>query len=344
MIPPLDPKRLELVQARQNQLLKIPGSLGLLEDVGNRIGALQGTDHPSLGKGAVVVCCGDHGVVAESVAAFPDSITRIQALNFLEGGAAINQIALTSAADLWVVDAGIKGEILPTHPRLLGSRVRSGTGNIAREPAMTRAQAQEAIDLGRKAARRALDAGAQVLAAGDMGIGNTTPASALTAAWLGLDPDLVTGRGSGLDEPARSRKAGIVALSLARARQTLGPLQDADPVDVLAHLGGLEIAAIAGVYLEGANRGVPLVCDGFPVTSGALAAARIDPGVKTFLFAGHLSEEPGHAWQLRDLGLEPVFKLGFRLGEGTGAVLAFPVLRSACQILSGMKTFADVGM
>lgn len=344
MIPKLDPAHLLAAQTRQNQLLKIPGSLGTLEEIGNRIGAMQRTDRPILGRGAVVVCCGDHGVTAESVAPFPDSITRIQAVNFLEGGAAINQIALSCQADLWVVDAGVKGEELGTHPRLVGPRVRQGTGNIAREPAMTRLEAQAAIDLGRKAARRAIDAGAEVLAAGDMGIGNTTPSSALTAALLGLEPELVTGRGSGVDDDGRARKIKSVESAVARARQVLGNLQKADPIDVLAQIGGLEIAAIAGVYLEGALRGVPLVCDGFPVTSGALVASRIDPGLREYLFAGHQSVEPGHAWQLRDLGADPIFRLGLRLGEGTGAVLAFPVLRASCQILAGMKTFADVGM
>jgi nicotinate-nucleotide--dimethylbenzimidazole phosphoribosyltransferase len=344
MIPRLDPAKLSAAQARQNSLLKIPGSLGALEEIGNRVGAMQRTDHPSLNRGAVIVCCADHGVTAESVAAFPDAITRIQALNFLEGGAAINQIALASQADVWVVDAGVKGEEIPTHPRLVGPRVRQGSGNIAREAAMTREQAQAAIDLGRKAARRAIDAGAQMLAAGDMGIGNTTPSSALTAALLNLDPDLVTGRGSGIDDEMRQRKIRSVESSVARARQELGDLQKADPIDVLAQVGGLELAAIAGVYLEGALRGVPLVCDGFPVTSGVLVASRIDPGVKDYLFAGHQSVEPGHAWQLRELGLDPIFRLGLRLGEGTGAVLAFPVLRAACQILAGMKTFADIGM
>jgi len=209
---------------------------------------------------------------------------------------------------------------------------------------MTRAQAQAAVDLGRKAARRALDAGAQILAAGDMGIGNTTPASALTSAYLGVDPSEVTGRGSGRDDEQMAGKLAVVRMALDRARAVLGPLDQADPLDVLAHLGGLEIAAIAGVYLEGATRTIPLVCDGFPVTSGVLAASRLDPAIRPYLFAGHQSQEPGHAHQLRDLGLEPVFKLGLRLGEGTGAVLAFPVMRAACQILSGMKTFADVGM
>lgn len=344
MIPQIDPVHAQAAVARQNQLLKIPGSLGMLEEIGNRIAAIQRTDRPSLGKGAVVVCCADHGVVAESVAAFPDAITRIQALNFLEGGAAINQIALTGGADVWVVDAGVKGEAIPAHPRLVGPRVRPSTGNIAREPAMNRQEAQQAIELGREAARRAIDAGAQVLAAGDMGIGNTTPSSALTAAFLGLDADLVTGRGSGMDDQGRSRKAKVVEAAVARARMLLGDLSQADPMDVLAQLGGLELAAIAGVYLEGAARGIPLVCDGFPVTSGVLVASRLEPGVKEYLFAGHQSMEPGHAWQLRDLGLEPIFRLGLRLGEGTGAALAFPVLRAACQILAGMKTFADIGM
>lgn len=344
MIPALENHRIEAAQARQNQLLKIPGSLGALEEIGNRIAAMQGTDRPMLGKGAVVVCCGDHGVTAESVAAFPDAITRIQALNFLEGGAAINQIALASQAEVWVVDAGVKGEEIQSHPRLVGPRVRQGTGNIARAMAMSREEALAAIELGRKAARRAIDAGAQVLAAGDMGIANTTPASALTMAFLGLEAELVTGRGSGIDDAARARKVHAVESAVARARQSLGDLGAADPVDVLAHVGGLELAAIAGVYLEGARKGIPCVCDGFPVTSGVLVASRIDPRVKDYLFAGHQSMEPGHAWQLRDLGLEPIFKLGMRLGEGTGAVLAFPVLRAACQILAGMKTFADIGM
>ncbi|HQF54128.1 MAG TPA: nicotinate-nucleotide--dimethylbenzimidazole phosphoribosyltransferase [Fibrobacteria bacterium] len=344
MIDRIAPERFEAVRARQDQLLKIKGSLGDLEEIGNRIGAIQRTDRPSLGRGAVVVCCGDHGVTAEGVAPNPDSITRIQVFNFLEGGAAINQIAATSDAEVWVVNAGVKGGEIPPHPRLVGPCVREGAGNIAREPAMTREQALAAIELGRTGARKAVESGAEILAAGDMGIGNTTPSAALTSALLKLDAELVTGRGAGVDDPARARKVKVVESSVARARQVLGDLQKVDPVDVLAQIGSLEIAAIAGVYLEGAKLGVPLVADGFPVTTGVMVAVRIDPGVKDYLFAGHQSMEPGHAWQLRDLGLEPIFRLGLRLGEGTGAVLAFPVLRASCQILAGMKTFADIGM
>lgn len=340
----IDPTAYDRASQRQRGLLKIPGSLGHLEEFGNRLGAIQGTDRPSLGRGAVVVCCGDHGVVVENVAPFPPGITRMQAVNFLQGGAAINQIARASDADVWVVDAGCDGEPLEPHERLVGPRVAPGSANLAREAAMTRAQVVAAIELGREGARRAIEGGATVLAAGDMGIGNTTPAACLTAAWLGLEPSLVTGRGSGLDDAGRAHKISIVERAVARARLELGDLRKADPLDVLAHLGGLEIAAIAGVYLEGAARGIPLVADGFPVTSGVLAAVRLDPAVGAYLFAGHQSVEPGHAWQLRSLNLEPIFKLEMRLGEGTGAVLAFPVLRAAAQVLSGMITFQDVGL
>ncbi|MCB9496002.1 MAG: nicotinate-nucleotide--dimethylbenzimidazole phosphoribosyltransferase [Fibrobacteria bacterium] len=339
-----DPPRLELPQQRQRNLLKIPGSLGKLEDIGCRLGAIQRTDRPVLGKAAVVVCCGDHGVVAEGVAAFPPGITRMQALNFLEGGAAVNQIALASDAEVWVVDAGCSGGPLDPRDRLVGPRVRPGAGNIAVEPAMSREEALQAIELGREAVRRAVKAGATMLAAGDMGIGNTTPAACLTAAFLGRSADQVTGRGSGMDDLGLARKTTVVACSLSRVTAVLGDLTRADPVDVLSQVGSLEIAAIAGVYLEGARLGLPLVADGFPVTSGILAAVRMDPSVGDHLFAGHQSMEPGHALQLQDLGLEPIFRLEMRLGEGTGAVLAFPVLRAAAQVLAGMVTFADVGL
>lgn len=343
-IRPVSPEALETARARQRNLLKIPGSMGALEEIGCRVGAIQGTDKPSLGRGAVVVCCGDHGVTAEGVAPNDPSITRIQALGFLQGFPTVNQIAAASDADVWVVDAGVAGEPLPPHERMIGPRVRAGAGNILVEPAMTREQTLRAIELGREGARKAIEAGATILCAGDMGIGNTTPSAALTAAWLGLDADLVTGRGAGLDEEKRRHKASIVERSVARARMVLGDLKQADPIDVLAHLGGPDFAAMAGVHLEGAAHRIPLVADGFPVTTGVLAAVRIDPAVKDFLFAGHQSVEPGHAWQLKELGLEPIFRLGMRLGEGTGAVLSFPVLRASVRILSGMITFQDIGM
>lgn len=343
-IRPIDADVLQAARTRQHNLLKIPGSMGALEEMGCRLAAIQGTDHPVLGRGAVVVCCGDHGVVAESVAPNDPAITRIQTLGFLQGFPTINQIAKTSDADVWVVDAAVGGEPLPPHPRMIGPRVKPAAGNILVEPAMSIDETLQAIEMGRDAARRAIDAGATVLCAGDMGIGNTTPSAALTAAWLNLDANLVTGRGAGLDDAGRMHKASIVERAIARARLVLGDLTQANPLDVLAHLGGPDIAAMAGVYLQGAASRIPLVTDGFPVTTGVLAAVRMEPNVKDFLFAGHLSQEPGHAWQLKELGLEPIFRLAMRLGEGTGAVLAFPVLRAAAQILTGMSTFQDIGM
>jgi nicotinate-nucleotide--dimethylbenzimidazole phosphoribosyltransferase len=177
-----------------------------------------------------------------------------------------------------------------------------------------------------------------------MGIGNTTPAAALTAAYLGVAPEIATGRGSGLDDQGYARKVGVVAAALGRARSVLGDLAQADPIDVLAHLGSPCIAAMAGVYLQGAQQGVVLVADGFPVTSGILAAFRIEPAVADYLFGGHESAEPGHALQLKELGIEPFFRIGLRLGEGTGAVLAFGPLRTAAQVLAGMTTFDEAGI
>ncbi len=340
-IKPISASAWEAVNARQRDLLKIPGSLGLLEPLGNKLGAIQGTDRPKLGKGAVVVCAGDHGVLSEGVSSYDPSITRVQTLNFLEGSSSINQICAVTDADVWAVDAGIDGEPLPEHPRLVGPRVRNGAGNIAREPAMTRSETLAAIELGREGARRAVKAGATVLAGGDMGIGNTTPAAALTCAFLGISPEVATGRGSGLSDEGLTRKRAVVTLALERARAALGDLAAADPIDVLAQLGGCEIAAIAGVYLEGAALGLPVVADGFPVTSGVLAAVRMEPALKNYLFGSHQSVEPGHACQLKELGIEPVFRIGMRLGEGTGAALTFPVLRAAAQLLSGMHTFSE---
>lgn len=263
--------------------------------------------------------------------------------NFLRGGAAINQIARTAQAEVWVLDVGVRSE-LEEHPRLIRAKVRPGTGNIAHGEAMTKTQAEEAIGAGLEAARRAIREGATLLAAGDMGIGNTTAAAALTAAWLGLPAEAVTGRGTGVDEARYHHKVGVVKQALRRAEQRLGDLAQADPLAVLAELGGLEIAAIAGVFLAGAEAGLPIVTDGFPVTAGALAAVRLAPRVRGYLFAGHRSAEPGHHRQLEALGLKPVLELGLRLGEGTGAVLSFPILRAAAGVLAGMATFEEAGV
>jgi nicotinate-nucleotide--dimethylbenzimidazole phosphoribosyltransferase len=209
---------------------------------------------------------------------------------------------------------------------------------------MTLSEARRAIRVGAETAREAIAGGATLLAAGDMGIGNTTAAAALTAALLGLEAEAVTGRGTGVDDARYKHKLEVVRAALSRAQAHLGELKEADPLALLAELGGLEIAAIAGVFLAGAEAGLPLVTDGFPVTAGALLACRIEPGVRDYLFAGHRSVEPGHTRQLEALGLRPILELDLRLGEGTGAVLSFPVLRAAAAVMAGMATFAQAGV
>lgn len=343
-VPNVDREVLERAQARQNRLTKPPRSLGRLEALGVRLAAIQRSERPRLGPGAVVVAAADHGVTAEGVSAYPAEVTPQMVLNFLAGGAAVNQIARTAEAEVYVLDVGVNGPEFPAHERLIPARVRAGTGNIAREPAMRPAEATAALQAGENAARRAVSEGATVLAAGDMGIGNTTAAAALTAALLGLPASEVTGRGTGVDDATYARKLAVVERALARAAAELGDLAKADPLDVAAQLGGLEIVAAAGVFLAGAAAGLPVVTDGFPVTAGALLAVRLEPNLKDYLFAGHRSVEPGHARQLEALGLEPMLDLELRLGEGTGAVLAFPVLRAAAAVLAGMATFDEAGV
>lgn len=337
-IQPIAQEWLAQARAHQDQLTKPPGSLGYLEELGVRLAAIQQTLRPTLGKGAVIVCAADHGVTAEGVSAYPSEVTAQMLLNFRAGGAAINQIARAADAQVYVLDVGINSPVPSPE------RVRSGTGNIAQGAAMTRAEAEQAIQVGAEAARRAIAEGATILAAGDMGIGNTTTAAALTAALLGLEAEAVTGRGTGVDEARYQKKVQVVANALRRAQARLGELAQADPLEVLTELGGLEIAAIAGVFLAGAEAGLPLVCDGFPVTAGALLACRIEPNVREYLFAGHRSVEPGHTRQLEALGLRPILELDMRLGEGTGAVLSFPILRAAASVMAGMATFAQAGV
>lgn len=318
------------------RLTKPPRSLGYLEEVALRLAAIQGRVKPELGPGAVVVAAADHGVVAEGVSAYPQEVTRAMVLNFLHGGAAINQFAQVADCRVYVLDVGVKGD-LPDHPRLLKAKVRPGTGNLAKEPAMTREEAERALLAGREAARWAIAEGATLLAAGDMGIGNTTAAAALTAALLGLSPEAVVGRGTGVGEEGLKRKREAVAKALARLRPGL------DPLALAAEVGGLELVAIAGVYLEGYQAGLPLVLDGFPVSAGALLAWRLEPALGENLFAGHLSREPGHRFILEALGLRPLLDLDLALGEGTGAVLAMPLLRAAARILH-MATFEEAGV
>ena len=323
---------------RQATLTKPRGALGRLEEISVWLAGVYGTEKPVVNGKAVIVCAGDHGVTAEGVSAYPSSVTPAMVLNFLSGGAAVNAIAATVASVVTVLDAGVNAD-LPAHPNLISSKVRRGTGNIATEPAMTRFEVVQAILAGANAARVVVQNGVNLLAVGEMGIGNTTPSAAITALITGLSPRAVTGRGTGVQDDALEHKIHVVERCLERARRS--GLGAHDGLGILEHLGGLEIAAMVGVMLEGARSRVPVIVDGFIAGAAALVATTLEPKVRAFLTASHVSQEPGHRVQLEHLGFEPLFNLDLRLGEGTGALLAMPIIEAAARTLSDMATFAE---
>jgi nicotinate-nucleotide--dimethylbenzimidazole phosphoribosyltransferase len=324
---------------RQAQLTKPTGALGRLEELSVWLAGIFGTEKPKISQKAVIVCAGDHGVTLEGVSTYPSEVTPAMVMNFLHGGAAVNVIAGVVDARVFVLDVGVNAD-LPEHPQLISKKIRRGTGNIARESAMTRDEATRAILAGADAAARAIRDGANLLAAGDMGIGNTTPSAALTAWFTGLEPRTVTGRGTGADDAMLEKKIRAIELTLDRLRK----LEPKDALEVLAEIGGLEIAAMAGVMLECAALRIPVVIDGFIGGAAALVVAQLEPKSVAFMTASHVSQEPGHIAQLRYLKLEPLFDYGLRLGEGTGALLAFPVLEAAARTLSEMATFAEASV
>jgi nicotinate-nucleotide--dimethylbenzimidazole phosphoribosyltransferase len=285
----------------------------------------------------VAVFAGDHGVLAEGVTPWPQDVTAQMVQNFVAGGAAINVLARQTGARVMVVDVGVATE-LDAAPGLAREKVRTGTGNIAREPAMTIAEARQALDVGAAVATRLVDEGAACLVTGDMGIGNTTPSAALVAAFTGRAAREVTGRGTGIDDPTLARKVAAVDAALART-----PDRD-DPIAVLASLGGLEIAALTGFVVGGAAARVPVVVDGVIAGAALLTATKLVPGAIHFCFAGHRSTEPAARVILDTLGLEPILDLELRLGEGSGACLALPVLEAGARILGEMATFDAAGV
>jgi len=327
---------------RHATLTKPPGSLGRLEGLGARLAAIQGTAKPVLAGRAVAVFAADHGVAHENtgagVSAYPRSVTAGMVRNFLAGGAAISALARAAGAELLIVDVGVDADFEP-HSQLWPCKVARGTRNLLDGPAMTRAETEAALGVGIRAARTLASRGRALLAGGEMGIGNTTPASALTAFFTGHAAGDVTGRGTGVDDEGLARKIRVVEQALAKHRGNI-----TDPLDALARLGGLEIAALTGFYLGAAVAKTPVVLDGFIATAAALVAVALAPAVRDYLFASHLSQEVGHRVQLAHLGLEPLFDLGLRLGEGTGAVLAFGILEGAASALSEMATFAEAAL
>jgi nicotinate-nucleotide--dimethylbenzimidazole phosphoribosyltransferase len=332
-----DPACVARVQARLDAKTKPRGSLGRLEELACWLAAVRRRDDPSAPRAAVVVMAGDHGVVAEGVSAYPSEVTAQMLANFAAGGAAINVLARLAGAEVLVVDVGSRAPA--PIPGVLDRRVARGTANLRREPAMTVAQATAAIEVGLDVVEHLAARGVDGVALGDMGIGNTTAASCLAAAYTDTPAERVTGRGCGLDGPGQARKARVVAEACARHLAD-GP----DALAILARLGGLELAGLAGVVLGAAARGWPVVVDGFPTTAAAVAAARLAPAAALYCVAAHRSVEPGHEALLAALDARPLLDLGLRLGEGTGAALALPLLTAATRILADMATFEGAGV
>lgn len=317
---------------------KPPGALGRIEELAVELAVLQGTLTPSVDPARLVVFGADHGVAAEGVSAYPAVVTAQMMANLATGGAAACVFTRTLGVSLEIVDVGVAAD-LSALTGIVHAKVRPGTANLATGAAMTSEDLAAAIEVGREAARRGARDGCRALALGEMGIANTTSAAALASALTGASPEITVGRGTGVDDEILAKKRRVVARALA-----LHVKPAAIVSDLLAALGGLEIAAVTGAVLEASERGMAVVVDGFIVSVAVLAAVRLDARCRAACFFSHRSAEAGHAAVLRTLGTEPLLDLGLRLGEGTGAVLALPLLRAACAMLSGMATFADAGV
>jgi len=320
-----------------DSLTKPPGSLGRLEEIALRLAVLRGRA-PEVARPVIFTFAADHGVVAEGVSAYPQVVTAQMVENFTRGGAAVNVLARQAGARVVVADFGVATP-LERAPDLVECPIGPGTANIAVGPAMTREHAIRAIETGARLAEEAMDAGADLLATGEMGIGNTTAASAITAAITGAPAEQVTGRGTGVDDATLTRKVAAVRRALEVNRP-----DPRDGLDVLAKVGGFEIGGLTGVILAGAARRVPVALDGFIAGSAALLAVTLAPDSRHALFASHRSAEPGHAHALEHLRLEPYLALGLRLGEGTGAALFIHLARAAALVWSEMATFKAAGV
>ena len=321
-------------QARLDGLAKPPGSLGRLEDAVCRLAAMQGTDAPSVDPAAIVVFIADHGIAADdSVTPWPQAVTAIMRETIASDRAAVSVLARVADVHVDVVDVGTVPGVPST---VRDARIAHGTRDIRTGPAMTRAQALRALETGASTAERLIAGGTRLLAVGEVGMGNTTASSALIAALCGADPALVTGRGAGIDDETLARKVGIITDAVARIPA------EADAIDVLAAVGGFELAAIAGSIIAAASVGVPVMLDGVITQAAALVAAGIEPRVLPFLIASHSSAEPGSRIALERLGLHALLDLSLRLGEGTGAALAIPLLRAACAAQRDMATIAEL--
>ncbi len=337
-IQPLDAEAMAAARERQALLTKPAGSLGVLEEVSIVLAGISATCPPPVPEELVVaVFAGDHGVVASGVTPWPQAVTTAMVENFRTGGAAVNVLAGEAGGNVVVIDIGV-ASILKEDDVVWVRKVRPGTADLSIGPAMTREQALEGIAVGIRVAEDLVAQGYDALATGDMGIGNTTPSACLIAALTGRSAAAITGRGTGIDDAMLAHKTDLVAAAVARLAT------NPDPVDVLAEVGGLEHAGLVGLILGAALARVPVVLDGVIAGSAALVAQRLAPEAISYCFAGHRSVEPGHAAALEQLGLRPLVDLDLRLGEGSGAALAFPLIRASAAILRNMATFESAGI
>ncbi|HHW91250.1 MAG TPA: nicotinate-nucleotide--dimethylbenzimidazole phosphoribosyltransferase [Firmicutes bacterium] len=337
-IKPLDRKVMAETQKRLDSLTKPPGSLGVLEELTCQVAGITGQVRPPLPKKTCILMAGDHGVVAEGVSAFPQEVTTQMVLNFLRGGAAMNVLSRHVGSELIIVDVGVAAD-LPDLPGLLKRKVAYGTANMAAGPAMTRGEAVAALEVGIEVVQDCIARGTGLVGLGEMGIGNTTPSTAIIATYSGKPVAQVIGRGTGIDDERLKQKIRTVEKALA-----VNQPDPANPLDVLSKVGGLEVAALAGVVLGAAAGGIPVITDGFISTAAALIATELCPTVKEYLICSHLSAEPGHGTMLEYIGLKPLLHLDMRLGEGTGAALAMGLVEASLKILTEMATFAEAAI
>ncbi|MGO8941153.1 MAG: nicotinate-nucleotide--dimethylbenzimidazole phosphoribosyltransferase [Mycobacterium sp.] len=337
-VPPPDAGAAAAARARQDTLTKPRGALGRLEDLSVWVSSCQGQCPPrQFERARVVVFAGDHGVARSGVSAYPPEVTAQMVANIDAGGAAINALADVAGATVRIADLAVDAD--PLSQQIGAHKVRRGSGDIAVADALTDAETTAAIAAGRQIADDEVDAGADLLIAGDIGIGNTTPAAVLVAAMTNAEPVAVVGFGTGIDDVGWARKTAAVRDALFRTRLVLP-----DPVGLLRCGGGADLAAMAGFCAQAAVRRTPLILDGMAVTAAALVAERLAPGARQWWQAGHKSTEPGHALALAELGLDPIVDLRMGLGEGTGATVALPLLRAAVAALSLMATFSEAGV
>jgi nicotinate-nucleotide--dimethylbenzimidazole phosphoribosyltransferase len=338
-IQPLDALAMQMAQARQDTLTKPRGSLGRLEELSIQLAGMTANPLPTVERKVVIVMAADHGVTCEGVSAYPAEVTPQMVLNFLRGGAAINVLARQANAHVVVVDMGVALEVQDTSGKLIQRRIGAGTANLAQGPAMTREQAEASIQSGIEVAEAEIARGTDILATGDMGIGNTTAAAAVACALMNESPEKIAGRGTGVDDDGLKRKIVVITRALDVNRPNAN-----DALDVLAKVGGFEIGGLAGVMLASAANRKPVVVDGFISTAAAMIAVARAPAARDYMIAAHVSQERGHRFMLEWLGLNPLLDLNMRLGEGTGAALAFHLIEASTRLLREMATFGEAGV